>query len=61
MNSHVYTQSNFKAIRTSFGMNGVIIRCEHLHLLSEFLRENQEIKPPDLLLTQWMCDYSTLM
>jgi hypothetical protein len=48
-------QPNWKAIRTSYGMNGIFVDGNELQSLAAFFDENVAHRPPDGLVVEWMC------
>eukprot|EP01132_Coremiostelium_polycephalum_P006674 gene6674-8256_t len=52
--SNIY-DPNWNIIRTSFGMNGLIIKSSEIELLEKYLYGNRFIKPADLLISEWIC------
>ncbi|KAF2071410.1 hypothetical protein CYY_007274 [Polysphondylium violaceum] len=42
-------------IRTSFGLNGFLIRSNSIEGITKYLYGNRYIKPSDILLSEWMC------
>jgi len=52
-------QPNWKAIRTSYGMNGIFIAGKELQSLATFFDTFVAHRPPDGLVVEWMCGGAT--
>jgi N-Acetylglucosaminyltransferase-IV (GnT-IV) conserved region len=51
-------RSQWNAVRASFGGNGIVVRGELLAELADYLAAQFYERPPDHLITQWMCGHT---